>query len=193
MLLERMMRHQSLFLPFAGRALQHYHADSTIRGKRIERIRISSLLSKIIVSCVRSSIPIQHRATGTIMHTAQIIDLGFQYSNGESVEIGTPHPKAKLQWPMALENESCLCRRQFDASSFAGFCVRYDEDGIISALGVLPCGKEAHMPVAGSDFLSHLFEMRMERVVEVVFTFQGVALADIGIRGHRCKKPTMFG
>ncbi|KAL3456525.1 hypothetical protein BJX64DRAFT_294000 [Aspergillus heterothallicus] len=185
-------------LDFSGRALQYYHNDIDSGGKRIERKSLASpsgsTLSTVLVSYLRSGKRVRGRDTNEMVHLSQVIALQFKYENGDNITLGTPDSWDKPHWPKSAGEGVFLINQDLDASSFAGFCVRYYyKDGKVSSLGILQRGQELPVSMAGSDFqISPLFEIRMEHVVEVVATFEGSALTDIGVRGWGCGKPTKY-
>ncbi|KAL3449390.1 hypothetical protein BJX65DRAFT_305953 [Aspergillus insuetus] len=176
-------------LEFAGRTLQEYRGDETVGGDRIVRTHISSRLAGIAISYSCSPRPTKACEYGKIIYTVKIFALEFQYRNGETLAVGTLQPETIEQWPDNEKEMPFLCdcfrgRLVFDAKSFAGFCAQYHSDGTIASFGVLQLAKEPPLSLAGGARVTSLFEMRMNQVVEVVTTFRGPILVDIGIRGR---------
>ncbi|KAJ0425964.1 hypothetical protein BJY00DRAFT_308088 [Aspergillus carlsbadensis] len=176
-------------LSFAGSALREYRGDETVGGDRIVRTRISPGLASIAISYSCSLRPTKACASGIVIHTVKVFALEFQYTNGDTVTVGTPHSEAMERWSNSQKKIPRLCdcfrgHLVFDAESFAGFCAHYHPDETIASLGVLQQEKEAPVSLAGGPQATPLVEMRMNEVVEVVTTFRGPILVDIGIRGR---------
>ncbi|KAI9370819.1 hypothetical protein BJX61DRAFT_544275 [Aspergillus egyptiacus] len=189
-------------LDFHGRALQHYH-NSSPAGTRVERAKIPSFLYKIAITIVSGQMMYRQEGSYSSMppgleSATEIVALEFLDCSGNSVTLGTKYPNAKTRHPHSLRrslekyecaNSSKPCpfdegvRILFDASFFRGFSIRYTSEGITS-IGVLP--NLAEDPVFGYDANGcGRFDMKLDRVVEVVATWEGHALVDLGIRGHQ--------
>ncbi|KAL3454727.1 hypothetical protein BJX65DRAFT_6835 [Aspergillus insuetus] len=146
-------------LEYAGRALQDYHNDSCLAGRRIERAEILPSLVKIGISFASSEgfYPIVGPVTN-------ILSLEFVYDDGRSTILGTKYPKAKRRSPGTIkkeleryENENTSkpspfdghgARVFFDAQLFSGFRFLYNRDGIYR-MGVLQKYTEAPLGFIG--------------------------------------------
>ncbi|CEL06182.1 hypothetical protein ASPCAL07289 [Aspergillus calidoustus] len=183
-------------LDYAGRALQDYHNDSCLAGRRIERAEILPSLVKIGITFA-SSEGFYH----IIGPVTDILSLEFVHDNGRSTILGTKYPKAKRRSPRTIkkelesyENENTSkpspfdghgVRVFFDAQLFSGFRFLYNRDGIYR-MGVLQKYTEASLGLIGIQPLGcDYLDLCMNEVAQVVATFEGRRLVDLGLRGRR--------
>ncbi|KAL2825504.1 hypothetical protein BDW59DRAFT_172360 [Aspergillus cavernicola] len=202
-------------LDFYGRALQHYHNDSCIAGRRIERAKISSSLAQIGISFVTGPITNEQqlkfpRGSYEREPASEITALEFINKNGSSLTIGSrnlgettytskelqeylhlyyngrPSTSRRTRWPFDDPGVHVL----FDAKSFTGFTVLHEPQGI-SQLGLLRkrTSRTKGPLTFGFGYGWHWFDMALDRVTEVVATFEGLKLVDLGLRGSGVREP----
>ncbi|KAL4918475.1 hypothetical protein BDW62DRAFT_200851 [Aspergillus aurantiobrunneus] len=162
-----------------------------------------------------------YRLAGRIFDkTTEIVALEFisKGQGSKKITLGSRNRKAKTMSPKTLEKALKTYRRQqhskhpapespFDgdgirlllnAKDFTGFRIGYFADGISSTevlqRNMIDNFHSDMPPVWGLDANDYrVFDMGMEKVAEVVATFEGPQLVDLGIRGHSVGQPWHCG
>ncbi|KAL4918827.1 hypothetical protein BDW62DRAFT_200469 [Aspergillus aurantiobrunneus] len=217
-------------LDFYGRALQHYHSNSCVAGRRIERVKISPSLVQTVTSLVTgpvpdgrqlsdprgwcepaseirylefinkdgSSVTVSERDPGTPAYSAEELDEQFvRYYAARPVTLSSSqrldddphlhHEGGLPEWPLDGHGVHVL----LNARSFKGFSMLYSPRRIC-ALGILQ-KRNARMnkPSMFGCERSHSrwYDIVLDKVTEVVATFEGQELVDLGLRGSGVRQP----
>ncbi|RDW93065.1 uncharacterized protein DSM5745_00387 [Aspergillus mulundensis] len=195
-------------LDFSGRALQHYHGDSSAEGRRIERAQVLPNLTAIGVTFVTGN------STGKdsewLMSEIVALELITNGPRSDTIILGCPRKKAKTLTSLGMQRKMAMYRNSgrrkyrkqppecpftgkvvrvmLEARGFMGFRIEYFVEKI-SSIGVWRKGDLGSLNEPQTfgieDYDRCVFDMVLEDVLEVVATFEGQALVDLGIRGHR--------
>ncbi|KAL5342740.1 hypothetical protein BJX70DRAFT_394581 [Aspergillus crustosus] len=197
---------------FYGRALQYYHGDSAIAGRRIERVSIDSPLLMVGISLVSGRDRCEQGDSGSVEAVTEIVALEFVHADGRRVTVGNRTSGATERTGRGLSvclkaykekrGQNIPAQCPFDSPGvhvllpvreFRGFRIRYNEQGIY-AVGVLQrlasqCNSKCRSTLGFVGIRSCLFDMALDRVDEVVVTFQGQRLVDLRLRGAGNRLP----
>ncbi|KAL4881781.1 hypothetical protein BJY04DRAFT_54009 [Aspergillus karnatakaensis] len=203
-------------LDFYGRALQFYHSSTTSHSRRVERVQISSRsLVTVGVSFISRQNP-SNRSKGDPSAKprpllTEIVALELIHEDGSSVMLGSRIQGSKEKDLAALSRDITKYYRQlhdddtalspyhspgvhvlYSARTFRGFRIAYNASGIYE-IGLLKQNtyyKSAQNPLRGRRGVQCCeLDMALRRVDEVVGTFEGRKLVDLGIRDRGKLEP----
>ncbi|KAL4881782.1 hypothetical protein BJY04DRAFT_217848 [Aspergillus karnatakaensis] len=179
-------------LTFYGRALQYYHNDTVVNGRRVERVRVDASLAKFGISYVSGSSKCQHIHTRPPEAATEIVALEFIQTNGHTTTVGTLLPGAKRygrnQFRVIMDkyidrrynSKRAVCpydtpgvRVVSCARNLRGFRISYNSHNIYSVQIV----RQGYEPRYNDKFgvegiMTCGFEMLLDHVDEVVATFE---------------------